>query len=225
MKVNMQTKIMLSAIAALVSVSAFAGAIDELSAADQNKVKNGEQVAVYQDVAGAPWPRVRVYQRVEATPEEAASVFFDVELQSSYVPNLLMSKINKVVSPTTLHVDYVLNIPRPFKDESYTVQDVLKSYDNGGSYRIDWTLVRADTTKATEGNCRFEALGTGTLISYTNFIIPGRTGSGLGWIVEGSKAQVRDTVTALIGQITKERIEQRGLLQQQLGNLRKALNR
>src|SRR4051812_39497429 len=80
------------------SQQVLAGAIDELSPSDQDRVKNGEQVAVFvkSDVPDAPWPICKIYQFIaDSTTEEAAATFSDYELQGSYVPNLKLSKISK----------------------------------------------------------------------------------------------------------------------------------
>ncbi len=202
--------------------NAFSGAIDELSNSDKNKVKNGEQVAVYTNV-GKVWPKSNNYKRLESTPEEAAAIFSDYELQSFYFPSLIKSKISKVIDKFTNEVDFSLRLPFDLGIENYTVKNKLSNYDNGDSYMVSWSLVRADTTKSTEGSARFEKLGTGTLLSFTNLIEPGRWGSGVSWVVEHAKKAAKDGVTNLVTQIEKEKTSQSELLQKQVELLRKTL--
>jgi hypothetical protein len=200
----------------------FAGAYDELTPEQKTAVQNGQQVFFTRDAEGSAWPKAYLFQRIDATPEEAAAVFSDYELQKTYIPGLLKSQISKRISKTVTEVDYTLEVP-VFADEHYTVRDTLGSYDNGDSFRIDWTLVRASSTKATVGNARFERLGTGTLMAYYNFVTPGAAFAGA---VRGkAMKQVQETGKAIVRQIEKERRENQPLLQRQIQALRAALAR
>jgi hypothetical protein len=199
--------------------SALAGAYDQLTPEQQATVQSGGQVFITQDVSGKPWPKAFLYQRVDATPEEAAAVFADYELQSSYIPGLTKSKISRRVDAATAEVDYTLK--SSFVTENYTVRDTVSSYDAGQSYKIAWALVRAETTKAIEGDVKFERLGTATLMVYYNFVVPGIPGAGL---VQGrAMKQVRETAQAVAKQVEKERRNDRALLDRQLEILRTAL--
>lgn len=199
------------------------GIYDELTDAQKDKIQKGEQVFFTENVAGSEWPRAYVYQRIEATPEESAAVFFDFERHKNFIPNLKKSKISKVIDPRTFEVDYTLKVPTFFlPDEDYTVRNQLSSYDDGASYQIAWKLVRADTTKDSVGNVRFEALGTGTIMGYINFVKPG---SSLADMVKGkAMKQVQDTAKAMRRQIETERTKERELLEEQLKALRSALS-
>lgn len=199
----------------------FAGAIDELSQADQNRVKNGEQVFIHDETK--PWPKCTVYQRVEATPEEAAAVFADYNLHASYFPNLTQSKIVRALNKTTMEIDYTMKLPLGLGSENYTVRDVLSSYDSGNSYKVMWSLVKGDSMSTSDGSARFEKLGNGTLLVYYSFIVPTRWGSSVGWVVDGAKKAVKDAVTALVKQIEKEKVNEPGHLEIQLKNMRTAL--
>ena len=78
----------------------------------------------------------------------------------------------RVIDPVTKDVDYTLHLPI-IADEQYTVRDRLSAYHDGASYGVDWTLVGATSTKATEGSVRFEPHATGTLMAYRNLVTPG----------------------------------------------------
>ena len=138
----------------MLNATAHAAIVDDLTPAQRDAVAKGNVVFLTHDASGSAWPKAFIYVRIEATPEEVAAVFTDFESQKNYIPNLMKSKIQKEESPSTYLIDYKLHVPI-LTDESYTVRDVIKSYDNGASYRVDWNLVRADTTKASEGNARF----------------------------------------------------------------------
>ncbi|MGK5086084.1 hypothetical protein WDW86_00865 [Bdellovibrionota bacterium FG-2] len=201
---------------------AFAGAYDELTADQQALIQKGEVVFVAKDVDGSPWPKAFVYLRIDSTPEEAAAVFSDYGFQKSYIPNILKSEISKRISKTSVYVDYTIHIPI-LSDESYTVQDTLSAYDGGASYRVDWTLIRADSTKSTVGNARFEQLGTGTLMAYYNFVVPGSSMAGL--VKKQAMKQVQDVTKAIRAQTQKERTGSRELLDKQIKVLRDTLAR
>lgn len=62
------------------------GVMDDLSAADAKRVRAGEQVVLTKEVEGKPWPRVTVYQRANASADEAMAVFFDYDNAAKYVP-------------------------------------------------------------------------------------------------------------------------------------------
>jgi hypothetical protein len=204
--------------------NAFAGALDELNDADQNRVKKGDQVAVFQDVANAPWPKCFIYQRIEATPEEAAAVFADYNHHEAFIPNVKQSSVSREINKTTVEVDYSLSLPLGLGSETYTVRDRVSTYDRGAGYKIEWTLVRADSTKSSDGNIRFEPLGNGTLMVYTSFIVPGRMGSSLKWVVDGAKNSVKETAQAVANQVEKERLHEPNRLQNQVQSLRGKLN-
>ncbi len=197
--------------------AATAGIYDGLTPDQKNKIQSGQPVVVMQEAVGSAWPKVWVYQRVSATPEESAAVFADFELASTYVENLKKSKISKRVSKNSFEVDYLLSVP-VLSDEAYTVRDVVSSYDNGSSYQVEWNLVRATSTKASTGYAKFEALGTGTLLAYYNFVTPGAFGSGL--VKDRAMKQVRDTVAVTVKQIEKEHTSNRELLDRQILVLR-----
>jgi len=196
------------------------GLYDQLTVEQRKVVDKGELLFYTEEVEGATWPKVFIYQRVEATPEEFAAVFADYELQASYVPGLKKSKISKRIDPRTTEIDYTLKAS--VVTEDYTVRNTLAGNARAEDYRIDWTLVRASSTKATQGWARMEKLGTGMLFGYYNFVTPGVPGAGL--MKDKAARQVRDTATAIIAQVVKERQSERGLLQVQIENLRKALN-
>jgi hypothetical protein len=198
-----------------------AGVYDELTADQKAAVQNGEQVMITVEVDKAPWPKAFIYQRVDATPEECAAVFSDYELQVSYVPELKKSKISKRIDKRTTLVDYTLNVPWPLSDENYTVRDTVGTYDGGASYRVDWKLVRADSTRHSVGDARFERLGTGTIFRYYNFVVPGSSMAGA--VKDKAMRQVKAVAKAIATQVEKERREYTALLERQLNELREAL--
>jgi hypothetical protein len=203
-------------------------AYDELSIEQQAVIDSGGQVFFTKKLDSSPWPAASVYQYVDATPEEAAAVFTDYERHATFVPKLKQSKISRVIDPRTVEVDFKLSVPI-VKDERYTTRHVLSTYDGGTSYRVDWTLVRASSTKATVGHVRFEPyhnerLGKhGTLMVYYNFVTPGSGLAGLGFIKGKGMKQMREAAKAIKRQIEAEHASDPALLARQLTALRTAL--
>ena len=205
-------------------------AYDELSAAQRAVIDRGGQVFLTKDREGSPWPAAFVYQYIDATPEQAAAVFTDYDRHARFVPDLKRSEISRVLNPRTLEVDFALRVPI-VADERYTTRNRLTTYGDGASYRVDWVLVRASSTKATVGHVRFEPYRNerlkknGTLMAYYNFVTPGSRLAGLGFIKRKALRQVREATSAIVRQIEAERVKNPALLRKQLRALRTALAR
>lgn len=214
-------KSIISLIALFISSAVFAGAFEELKPEDQKKVQNGEQVSYTQDDSSSAWPKITIYERIDSTPEEAAAVFTDYELQKTYIKNILKSKVVKTVDRATVQVAYALDAS--IMTEHYTVEDHVSAYDGNSSYRIDWNFIEADSTEDIVGHVRFERLGTATLMIYYNFVTPGSIFAGA--VKNKAMQQVKDTAHAVREQVERERKENQALLQKQLQALRTALGR
>jgi hypothetical protein len=214
------------AVAALTRLQTAAPPTVELTAADRLTIDSGRQVVREEKVRNSAWPRVSVHQFIDATPEEAAAVFTDYARHSTYIPGLKKSAISRRVAPRVMEVDYLLFVPF-YADEDYTVRDSLSTSDGGTSYRVDWTMVRARSTKAIVGSARFEPYRNertgkdGTLITYVNLVAPGQFLAGP--FRSRALKQVRETVTALVKQIEAERTGDRDLLSSQIAVLVAAL--
>lgn len=205
-----------------------AQAASELSAEQRMAIDDGRQVVLTWDVRGSPWPRSCVYQYIAATPEEAAAVFTNYELHRVYIPDIRKAAISRVVDAVTAEVDYTLRVPI-VADEDYTVRDHLSTYHNGESYRIEWTLVRASSTKATEGSARFEPhhierpARDGTLMAHCNLVTPGSRLAKLSFIRSKALGQARETARAIATEVERQRAGDRTLLDGEVQRIRAAL--
>jgi hypothetical protein len=204
---------------------------------DQSAIDHDQQVApAPEDVDGSAWPRVTIYQRVAATPAQAASVMFDYALHKTmFGPAMANGKVSKpgitASTPVTpgaaaSDINYTMVFPSvlgiALPDEHYTVHDVLSAYGDG-AFQIAWTMVKASSMKDTTGVVKFEPLPGGyTLVGYTNFISPPRP--PLAKLIKSMYVQqVKDTVTSLVGQISNESSSNRSQLDSQLAKLNAAL--
>jgi hypothetical protein len=201
--------------------TARAGILSELSIADQKTVKSGGQVMVSESLEGYPWPRVRVYQAVKATPREVMAVFTDYNSGCNFVPNCLKSQIAKQITPLVAHVDYVIDVPI-LADESYTVSDTL-SEEPGGALRVAWKMIKATSILESQGNLFAEPHGeNGSLIRYTNLVKPSSAAAPL---LRGmAMSQMKDTVDAIVARV--EEIKNKpSMLQPELDRLDAALGK
>jgi hypothetical protein len=146
---------------------------------------------------------------VAATPDEAAAVFIDYERHREFVPSTKLSRVSRTITPADVEVDYVVALPI-VSDEEYTVRDRL-SRDGTGGYRVDWTLVRASSTKATTGHARFTPAvdprtgAAGTRFEYHNFVTPGSRIASLGFIKSRALREMEETARAFASRMETER--------------------
>ncbi len=213
------------------------GAMQELNSAQQAEVNQNKQVYIVDEVSKKPWPRTRVYQKLDASPAEVAAVFSDYALHSSYFPKIVKSDVAEVLDRATVKVDYTMTLLWKLGKSNYTVKDHLSSYmiaaqagqQASDAYRVDWTQDKGDRTLDSFGNARFEALDQGTLIAYDSFVDPAPPPWGFGWVIEAGKGAsidaVKDVVAALVGQVMKEKTSEQDLLKKQLKALHHALGK
>jgi hypothetical protein len=196
------------------------GLLEDLDPAQRREVLKGGQVMTEEEIAGKPWPRVRVYQLVRANPEEVAAVFFDYENAKAYIPDLLHSRISKTVTPSVLEVDYEVDVPI-LADEAYTARNELRAV-HGGGFDVSWILLRALQTKGAEGSLLIEPHGEGlSLIRYTNLVTPS---SGMAKILKTlALARMEKTVAAIASRVESQKKNHPRDLARQVAALREAL--
>ena len=185
------------------------------------------QEIVREQRPGSPWPAVTIVTYVDATPEEAAAIFIDYARHTEFIPSTKVSRVSKVHSPADVEVDYVVALPI-VSDEEYTVRDRL-SRDSSG-YRVDWTLVRASSTKATVGHARFmpavhpKTGKTVTRFEYHNFVTPGSRIAGMGFIRNRALKEMEQTAAAFSKRFESEK-QNSAAMQSRIATLRAALAR
>jgi hypothetical protein len=211
---------------ASVLVAAATMAQPALSVSDIATIDAGRQLVREERIAGSPWPRVTIRQFVAASPIEAVALFADYPRHPAYLPGIKSASISMQASPTVAEVNYLLDVPL-FPDESYTVRDSLSRSADGASYRVDWVMVRARSTKSIVGSARFEPHRNarsgvdGTLLTYDNLVVPGQALAGP--LKGRALSQVRQTVTAIVAEIERVRRGEPGLLASQVDAINRAL--
>ncbi|PWU11030.1 MAG: hypothetical protein C5B47_01380 [Verrucomicrobia bacterium] len=197
------------------------GLWNELTPTQLKIVQDGGRVMTTTAIPGRPWPLVHVYQIIAASPEEVAAVFFDYKTAYTYVPHLLQSTISKTIDARTHEVDYRIAIP-PLPEERYTVRNSLHPVIDG-MYEIDWKLIRASSTRASEGSFRIQAYGKNqSIFCYSNLVVPG---TRLAVVLRGlALEQVQKNIDALIHQVAKQKALHPQSLRNQVEVLRAALS-
>ncbi len=208
------------------SGSAQAGSIyDELKAIDSgytDQLDRGQQVMLTQGAQG-PWPKAWVYRVIDAQPEQVAAVFWDFSSHKNFYPSVIKSDISARPSALITEVDYGVSVP-VLADEFYTVRDVLSAYEEGGhAYKIEWSKVRANSTRHIEGYILIEAFRGKTLIEYYNYVIPGSGLAGFPGVRGRAMGQLASTVTALGTETERRRREDANGLDALVRQIRTAL--
>ena len=194
--------------------------LSELSSTQKFQVEDGSQVVITENIEGKPWPRIKVYRLVDASPEQVTAVFFDYESAKSFVPNVIKSEISNRLSACTMEVDYGLDVPI-FPDEFYTVRNNLRLIDEN-TYRIDWKLLRSVLTKDSVGNIRVEPWEGKAVICYQNLVTPG---SNIAVLLRGRAIeQMKETTKALATKVEQEKSADPQCLKRQVAALRTALS-
>jgi hypothetical protein len=199
--------------------AATAGLLDDLTREQRANLEKGDLIILEQDIPGKPWPRVRIYKKIQATPEQVAAVFFDYNQAKTFIPDVLESRISKQISPGVMEVDYEVDVPI-LANEAYTARNEMKALQDG--YQASWTLLRALQTKAAEGNLLIEPFENGSsVIRYTNLVTPS---SGMAKILKlPAMARMQKTVLAIGQKVEQQKAKNPAELAAQVARLREAM--
>lgn len=200
---------------------AWAGVLDDLPEAMRSGVEAGEQVMLEEEVEDMPWPRVHIYQTVDASPEQVAAVFTNYGNARNFIPNVIESTIDREVSPCVNEVSYTVDVPL-FPDESYTVRNAL-ARDPEGGLSVSWDLLRARSTRHAAGKLTIQPLGDGrSALRYSNLVDPG---SAIARLLRSiAPDRMRQTVDAIVAETTRMKNEEPGALEESVRNLREKLD-
>ena len=204
-------------------------AVPPLPPGGLERVERGEAVQVLTDVAGKQWPRSTVYQFIDATPEQAAAVLSDYELQSKYIPRLNTSRVLKQQGSST-DVEYVVSIPIYPDERSVSRQRVVTS---GDEYRVEWFTVVDSTRKGsvTIGSATFRPMvnkltgKTGTLLIHDQTVEPASMFARVPMVRNKAIEASRDAASAIRQQVERERSSDVTKLEAQLKRLRSSVVR
>ncbi len=157
-------------LALLVTVAvAPASMINELNAQDRVRLESGDNVLVAIDKPGAIWPEVRIYRKVNATPQGVTDLFLDYENADSFIHNLKSAVVENEPDGNTKDVRYTVKLPVLFTI-SYLVRNRYEKTPNG--YTVHWNLLESLFAKSAIGKLRVEPHGETAVICYANHVEP-----------------------------------------------------
>ena len=157
-------------IATVVSSELRADLLGEVSQSQRDELADGELIVTSKNVQGVPWPRLKLYQVVDAPPKVVAELFSDYAAAPDYIPGMLAAKVIATNPDGTKDVQYKVKVP-VLQSISYTVRNAYTQ--KGNTYEVKWTLLHSPLAKSSDGSLRIEPYGKGkTLMCYTNLCVP-----------------------------------------------------
>ena len=169
----------------------------ELTKEEIISLKNGPLVKTKK--TDKSWPIVTLYQELNATPLESVAIFYALDYQKNYIPNLVKSKVIKMESPTIAHTEYEMEMPWPLSNSTYVHASELIS-SKPSQYKVRWWMITSSSAKKVDGYAVFIPNGKKTLMKYWALVEPK---SFLATFVKNK--MVQDVTSSLIA--TKKEIE------------------
>jgi hypothetical protein len=142
----------------------------KLSASEIQQLKEGKQVVKTVELKGMKWPKVILYQAIKATPLESLAVFYAIDHQKNYVPNLAKSEVIIQKNPLHTEVSYIMEMPWPISDSVYIHSHQLSRPKDG--YLVTWKMIKSNSTEKVEGSAHFSNFESGTLMKYQALVEP-----------------------------------------------------
>ena len=175
--------------------SASASMLTELSVQDRTKLEGGQSVMTTIDKPGATWPEVRIYRKVQATPEGVTDLFLDYENAGSFIHNLKSAVVENQPDGNTKDVRYTVKLPVLFTI-SYLVRNRYEKTPEG--YTVHWNLLESLFAKSAVGKLRVEPHGDVAVICYANHVEPATS------LVAGLRNQALKEASNTVDAIVKE---------------------
>ena len=172
---NLRTPVLLFA-AMLVLSDVRADLLDEVPQQARDELAGGQIVVKSENVQGAPWPRIKLYKVVDASPQVVAELFSDYSAAPSYTPGMLSAKVIATNPDGSKDVQYKVKVP-VLQSISYTVRNTYVR--KGNSYEVKWTLLSSPLAKSSNGSLRVSPTGRKTLMRYESYRAPTNLVSGL----------------------------------------------
>jgi len=174
-------------------------------------------VVVEEDVPESSWPRVTVAYLLDCTPSEAASVFWNSELDPDYVPDCISTRILSHPSHHVHEAEFRLRMPFFLPEEIYVSRVEVKRTETDG-YEIAWHVNQSIYAKSCRGRILIEPHDGKTLLISSNSVIP--RGDFAGFLRFPAVLRQKESVNALVRQILLEK----GLHPELLAKQQKSLN-
>lgn len=189
---------------------------DTLTPSKLAQLSNGKPLVLNKEIPGEPWPEMTIWQLVKCSPEVLAGVFWDSELDPSYLPSCLETQIVARPIPSAQKARFRLKMPLFLPDEVY-ISDIRLIPQTPGSYKITWKVLESIYAKSCSGEILIEPHAGMSLVRYRNFMVPRSRIAGL--LKGPGMSRVVESFHALVAQTEKEVHSSPALLERQ----RKAL--
>lgn len=200
---------------------AFAQLPNELNQNDYKRIDDGEYLFKTKEVKGLPWPQITVYKTIEATSLESVAVFYALEHQPSYIPNLIKAKVVKQRVPTEADVQYELEMPWPLSNGKYIHGHKLEQKETS-TYKVSWWLVKSNTAKKVNGSATFYPYKGKTLLKYDSLVVPD---SILASLVEKKMLEdVKSSLVAIHNEVLRVKKSDRKLMSKFVNKIDSALS-
>ncbi len=155
--------------AQLVFASDF-GFMADLSKKELNSIERGE-IVIHTKESKESWPTVIMYQAIKASPLESVAIFYAIDHQKNYVPNLIQSDVIKHISPTKVLTKYTMDMPWPLSDSHYIHGSEL-FHHAPSQYKVTWWMKESDTANKVEGYASFIPYKDLTIMKYHAYVEP-----------------------------------------------------
>lgn len=166
--------------------------LDDLTQSQQSELAAGKLVVNSEEIEGAPWPRLKVYAKVDAPVESVEEVFRDYKGAATYIPGLKSAEVLSQPHKNIYEVRYTSSLPLAGETRS-TVRNTYTR--EGKALVVKWELIEADMAEESTGELRVEPNGKGSILRYTNFVRPK---SSLAVVAKfAALGEVKKTVAAL----------------------------
>jgi hypothetical protein len=148
---------------------------ESLSQQAQGTLQGGAFVLEVDRHTGSDYHVGYVYKLVSHAPELIMAVFTTYPEQKEYISGVLEATVEEQRG-NYARVRFLYDLPWPIPDSEYVVNDTVMQ--DGETYLLYWNLHPSSPSglsapKYVEGYFRTQPTGSGTLIIYCNYVIPG----------------------------------------------------
>lgn len=150
----------------------------EMDPKEKDRLEKGELIKDIKAQEKLVWPMVTIRALIPGTPEQNMKGFTQFDKHPTFIPDLLVSKVVKTISPTQMHVYAEMKVPWPVKKSVYTTNNVITS-GKDGTKKLKWNKVDGDLIKATDGHLSFTPYEGKSLMEYRSQIVPDSKFAGM----------------------------------------------
>jgi len=187
----------------------FANPLMDLNSNEIKQIESGQYVFKNQEIKGQAWPKITVFKSIDATSLESVAVFYALEHQPSYIPNLIKAKVVHQRVPTEADVEYELKMPWPLSNGKYIHGHKL-TLKKPSEYKVSWWLIKSNTAKKVNGSATFFSYKGKTVLRYDSMVEPD---SVLASLVESKMLDdVKASLVAIHNEILRVKNQDRKLM-------------